>query len=258
MTPCLRRWCLGFERCNFPRVLFRRLFQALSFYAVQKSIVKLLGCEPFSKGGNRLCFVDPASRDVCLKVDQPHRTPEKKREQRGLMARFRPIDHFDENLQEYRALRALYDRFPRSLTRHLPQTFGLVETDQGIAHSMELVRDEDGLISETVERYLWVNGMDGLLDDALDEFRRDWMESAPPSRDLLPHNLLLRRNPHGASVILVDGFGRSGSRLLPTPIRRLRAVSKLRKLDDRINEVLRRKQVGASPKERIGHLKRDQ
>jgi len=227
-------------------------------YALPKTIVHIEGLVPFSKGGNRLCFVHPDAVNACLKVDQENRTPELKRQRKGLAGRLRPLRHYDENLQEYRALQALHQRYPESLTRHLPRTFGLVPTDQGMAHSMELIRDEDGLISETIERYLWANGMDELLRQALADFRQDWLQASPPSRDLLPHNLLLQKINGKGIVRLVDGYGRPTGRRLPRFLLRRRVADKLRKLDQRIDVVLQRKRAGEDPKERIGHLKRDQ
>jgi len=226
--------------------------------ALSKSIVHIQGLVPFSKGGNRLCFVHPDSADTCLKVDQANRTPAMKRQRKGILGRLRSLQHYDENLQEYRALRTLHRHYPESLTRHLPRTFGLVETDQGPAHSMELIRDGDGLISETLERYLWANGMDELLAQALAEFKADWLQSSPPSRDLLPHNLLLQKQGDKSTVVLVDGYGRHGGWRLPYVLRRRRVLDKLRKFDERINIVLQRKHAGENPKERIRHLQRDQ
>jgi hypothetical protein len=222
------------------------------------SLILLQSLVPFSKGGNRLCFVHPDAADTCLKVDQDHRTPAMKRRRKGFPGNLRPLRYYDENLQECRALETLHRQYPQALTRHLPRTFGLIETDQGLAHSMDLIRDEDGLISETVERILWRQGMDPLLERALDEFRRDWLNAAPPSRDLLPHNLLLRKAAGKGTVMLVDGYGRPGGLRLPLFLRRRRALDKLQKLDERIGMVLRRKREGESPKERIGHLQRDQ
>jgi len=225
---------------------------------LSRSIVHIQGLVPFSKGGNRLCFVHPEAKDTCLKVDQQTRTPELKRQRKGFLGRLRSLQHYDENLQEHRALQALHRHYPGSLTRHLPRTFGLIETDQGPAHSMELIRDGDGLISETIERYRWANGMDELLRQALDEFRHDWLHASPPSRDLLPHNLLLQKRGGRGMVMLVDGYGRPGGWQLPRPFRRRRVLDKLRKLDQRIDVVLQRKAAGEQPKERIGHLRREQ
>lgn len=194
---------------------------------------------------------------MCIKVDQSTRTPALKRQRKGLLGRLRPLTHYDENLQEWRALERLHGSYPIALTRHLPRSFGLVDTDQGIAHSMELVRDDDGLISETIERYLWVHGCDAQLTAALDEFRRNWLQAAPMTRELLPHNLLLRRQAAGASIVLVDGFGRPGRFMLPRLLRRRRAAARLRGLDARIELVLQRRREGQDPKERIGHLQRD-
>jgi hypothetical protein len=73
----------------------------------------------------------------------------------------------------------------------------------------------------------------------------------------LPHNLLLRRHGGGATIVLVDGFGRAGRFLPPRFLRRQRAAARLRGLDARIALVLQRRREGQDPKERIGHLKRD-
>ena len=144
--------------------------------------------------------------------------------------------------------KAVWDEFPKSIrllidNRYVFQPFW---------------NHQNGLISETLERYLWTHGMDELLEQALAEFRRDWLQSSPPSRDLLPHNLLLQKHGGKGTVKLVDGFGRPGTWQLPYFLRRRRILEKLQKLDQRLHLVLQRKYDGEQPKERIGHLRREQ
>lgn len=216
--------------------------------------IQLSKQNPFSKGGNRLCFVHPDDPHCCLKVFQERGRPEQRRARKGFLGRFRPLSSFDENLQEYLALQDFHSHFPGEITRHLPQTHGMVDTDLGPAHAMELIRDQDGKISQTLEQYIWQHGIDDRLSLALESFKADWQKNAPTTRELLPHNLLVQIS-ETATLFLIDGYGRKKhfQRLL---FKNTSSKRRLTQLNQRINIVLKNRNQKKPPKPRIHQIDR--
>lgn len=223
------------------------------------SPISLRGLVPFSKGGNRFCYVSPLDPSVCLKVDQPHRSPKLRRKRKSFLARLRPIRYFDENVQEAIALADLHKLAVGGKHPHLPRTFGLVETDMGWAHATDLVRDEDGRISQTLEMHLNSRGLNEEADEAIREFKNAWLRTAPLTRELLPHNLVLRRGERESRLILIDGFGRkSVANRLPRALRERKASARLESMDLRIEKFLTLKENNRELPRRLSNLKRDQ
>lgn len=210
--------------------------------------------EPFSKGGNRLCFVHPDDPNRCLKVFQERGRPKQRRVRKGLLGYFRPLSAFDENLQEFQALSIFHHRYPVEITRHLPMTYGLVKTDLGLAHAMELIRDNDGKISQTLEQYIWEHGLDEPLISALKDFKSDWGQCSPNTRDLLPHNLLVRKQDV-FTLFLIDGYGRH-KRYQRVRIKNASAQRRIARLEGRIESILESIRAKEPPKPRIHQIKR--
>lgn len=225
-------------------------------FPMQTKAIPLQMHEPFSMGGNRLCFVHPDDPDCCLKVYQPRGRPEERRQRKGWIGYLRPLSTYDENLQEHRALTQLHEALDAVVTQHLPRSKGLAQTDLGEAHAMQLIRDHDGKISQTLEQYIWERGIDSTAQEALHEFGSHWIQGAPTTRDLLPHNLLMQRFPDSARLILVDGFGRPRMSRFRHLLGSKAQTKHLKRLDQRLEEVMLRKNRGDSPKKRIGQLQR--
>lgn len=223
---------------------------------MEQKCIEISQSEPFSKGGNRLCFVSPSNPNVCLKVHQIDRTPKHRRQRKSFPANIRPLSFYDENRQEHRSLLRHFKDFPQTICQHLPTSYGMVETDLGTAHAMELVRDSDGLISQTVELYIWENGLDATIKNALNTFKEHWLSAPPRSRDLLPHNLVLRKSSTESTIIIIDGYGRHPKSILFGYARESKTIQRFDKLNQRIEEVLRRR-ASNSPKERLSNLNRE-
>lgn len=220
-------------------------------------VLEISGLKPFSKGGNRLCFVHPERPDRCLKVLTAESAPQKKRLEKGWIGKLRPLTAFDENLQEAAVLAGFFQRFPATATRHLPRSYGIVTTDLGSAHETDLIRDDDNRISQTLEQYLWHDGVDATVEAASLEFRNDWEKKAPSTRCLLPHNIVIQITQHCPRLILIDGFGRKS--IVNTLKCSFPATNKraLEELNHRIQTVLQRRASAMEPKPRISQLNRD-
>lgn len=214
--------------------------------------------EPFASGGNRLCFRHPEHPDRCLKVLRPERAPEIRRAERRFPANLRPLSTYDENLVEVSVLDYLHANYPVQITRHLPHSFGLVETDLGMAHETTLICDSDGLISQTLEQYVWENGLNSLAEEAIRSFKDDWRTKPPRTRDLIPHNFVVQLEGEEARLVMIDGFGRKP---LFSSLFRCRQTAfyvkrRFKNFDYRVQLVTKRKANNDGPMYRIENLKR--
>lgn len=223
---------------------------------MQSPTIQLKERTPFSQGGNRLCFVHPDNPDRCLKVLTETSKPEQRRADKGFLGRLRPLDAFDENQQEHAALNTLWAQFNESITAHLPKTYGIPATDMGPAHEMDLIRDGDGRIAQTLEQYLWTIGRDEPLQEALDTFCADWLSNAPSTRALLPHNIVIQSRNQSLNLVLIDGYGRNPAACGPRAWQNWRTRSILEQFNRRVETVLQRKKNNEAPKPRISILKR--
>lgn len=226
--------------------------------STDKPIISLKDREPFAFGGNRLCFRHPANPERCLKVVRPDRTPAIRRAEKRFPANLRPLSTYDENLVEFITLNHLHCNCPSQITRHLARSFSLVETDLGTAHETELVCDSDGRIAQTLEQYIWRNGMDSTVKQAIRIFKQDWSTKPPNTRDLIPHNFVIKLDVDSAHLILIDGFGRRPKFSFPFAYKlaKLRLKSRLKDFDYRVQLITKRKSAGEGPMHRINNLKR--
>ena len=162
----------------------------------------------FTRGGNRLVFVDPRDAGRCIKVLRPDRLPGTKRREKGFPKNLKPVSAFDDNLQEIR----VYERIVRALGAQafdcIPRIHGLVATNVGQGLCCDLVRDDDGRISLSLKQYLWQYGRSSELDETLRRFSARWCRLGVPSRNLLLHNIVIQCSGTGPRRLLViDGLG---------------------------------------------------
>ena len=207
----------------------------------RQPVIQLSEKKPFSSGGNRICYRHPDFPNRCLKVFRERGRPENRRSRKRFPANLRPLETFDENLIEQKTLQFLHHNFPEAIRRHLPTSYGIVETDLGSAHDTTLICDHDGRIAQTLEQYLWDNDLDDRVKDCLKRFKADWSQCPPSTRDLIPHNLVVRANQKGIlDLFLIDGYGRTPK--FYQPKKTLFKASLLRRrmenLDRRIEKVL--------------------
>lgn len=164
--------------------------------------------DAFTRGGNRLCFIDPRHRDRCIKVLRPDRLPALKRAEKSFPKNLKPLDRFDDNVQEFRVYERIHRAIGPRAHEFIPRLHGWVQTNFGDGLCSDLIRDADGRISITLKQYLWLHGMDGAIERVLTTFSAGWAESGMPSRNLLLHNLVVQSGKDGPGRILViDGLG---------------------------------------------------
>lgn len=189
-------------------VRFRRV-QATSACLDMNEFVALSTHEPFARGGNRACYVDPREASRCIKVALPGRTAAEKRQRAPWLKRLRPLGYYDDNLRELATYKRLEATGRPSVWTHLPACHGLVETDLGPGIVTDLVRNFDGSLSLDLKAKLRDTGRDANFSRAVDDFAAYLRQTRLPTRDLLLHNLVARNMDAGGTFVIyvIDGFG---------------------------------------------------
>lgn len=174
-------------------------------------MLKLKEEKPFAQGGNRLCFVHPDDPSLCVKVRRPDFTLVDLRRKKGFPKSLRPLSSFDDNLEEYQVMRSFDQRYGEAIYQHVSRCCGFVDTDLGKGLVSELIRDDDGGISQTLKKYIWDHGNSAKCVHAAETFSRFWQRHCVPSRDLLLHNIVVQlRDDDIDRLVVIDGLGSSG------------------------------------------------
>jgi hypothetical protein len=214
--------------------------------------------EPFSSGGNRDCYVHPDNPQRCLKVLRKVRSPAERRKEKRFPTNLRPLSFFDENQTEFDTLNYIFKTYPERIHKYLTRNYGFTKTDLGTAIETDLIRNDDQLISLTLEQEIWENGFDATLKGAVDEFLNDWKLGSPTTRAFLPHNLLMQRTNGTLRIKIIDGLGRNSPWIrtlekLPCynrfEMRKSDLFSRIRRITDQIEN-------GHKPTHRVSNLKR--
>ena len=169
-------------------------------------MIDLSGSTPFAEGGNRKCFIHPAQSDRCLKVVHPGLLEEIIKN-KPWYKKFRSKDSFDDNLREQEAYKqkALMVDNPE-IWKHLAQWYGMVETNIGLASETELIKN-NGQIAETLENYLFSNGLTNEIKIAINEFHQWLRDNLILTKNLIPHNLVIKSEKDEMIIKIIDGLG---------------------------------------------------
>ena len=169
-------------------------------------MIDLNGVKPFAEGGNRKCFINPQNPNQCLKVLHPGLL-EKLNKDRPWYKKARSLESFDDNLREKEGYeqRALKSKNPE-IWKHLAKWYGLQETSLGLASVTELIHN-NGQIAETLEDYLFNKGLTEEIRTALKVFEKWLKENLVLTKNLIPHNLVLKNEVDGITIKIIDGLG---------------------------------------------------
>ena len=169
-------------------------------------MIDLDGLTPFAEGGNRKCFIHPDNPDRCLKVIHPGLL-QKIRNNKPWYKRFRSLESFDDNLREEVAYKqkALRSNDPK-IWKHLAKWHGKTETSLGIASETELIKN-DNQIAETLESYLFTNGLTDEIKDSIENFHHWLRNNLVLTKNLIPHNLVLKKENNSLNIKIIDGLG---------------------------------------------------
>jgi hypothetical protein len=207
---------------------------------------------PFAQGGHRLCFVHPNDGHRCIKVRRPDFTLADLRRKKGFPKNLLALRHFDDNREEHDVLNALARQLGDSAFEHVSRCYGFEQTDLGPGLVLELVRDADGEISQTLKAHLWFEGYTPDCKAAVTRFCARWSEQQIPSRDLLLHNILVQKGDDGqiSRLVVIDGLGSPNIipfHRLPRRLRQAKVERKITNLQTRIEQTLAKKARGEQP-----------
>lgn len=118
------------------------------------------------------------------------------------------VDAFDENVSDWTVLNSLKTPGDEAIWAHIPEFFGWEETDRGRGLVIELLRDQDGLISRTLLDWLWEHGYDERTQAAVTELAAYWEARMIPSRSLGLHNIVVQIMAEDKlRLVVIDGLG---------------------------------------------------
>ncbi|MCY4142321.1 MAG: YrbL family protein [Gammaproteobacteria bacterium] len=176
---------------------------------MSNTLIQLDGKEPFAIGGTRRCYLHPSDQSRCIKVLREDRTPEKRRQVATGLKKLRSVRHWDDQDKEISAYRDLMKRHGSELWRHVPQFFGVVETDMGVGIVTQVFRNFDSTLPLNLDQQV-PHGIDYPLKEAIGAFKSWLRKELVLTRDLLPHNIIaVREDINRCRLVIVDGLGNS-------------------------------------------------
>ena len=169
-------------------------------------MINLEGVRPFAEGGNRVCYIHPDNKNLCLKISKQE-VVKKIRSNAPWYKKLRPEKSFDDNFREERAYqqRAVKEN-PQKIWRHLARWHEFVETSKGLASCTELITNNDK-VALNLEEYLFSKGRNSEINIALKEFEMFLKETKLLTKNIIPHNLAVKENDSGLTLKIIDGLG---------------------------------------------------
>ena len=169
-------------------------------------MISLEEVKPFAEGGNRVCYIHPNNKSMCLKISKPE-VVKKMRSNAPWYKKLRSEKSFDDNYREESAYkqRAIKEN-PQKIWRHLAKWYEFVETSEGLASCTELITNNDK-VALNLEEYLFSKGRTSEIDKALKEFEIFLKETKLLTKNLIPHNLAVKENNSELTLKIIDGLG---------------------------------------------------
>ena len=169
-------------------------------------MINLQGVRPFAEGGNRICYVHPDDKNLCLKITKPE-VVKKMHSNAPWYKKLRSEKSFDDNFREEVAYRQrAIKKNPQKIWRHLAKWYDFVETSQGLASCTELIKNNDK-VALNLEEYLFSKGRTPEIDQALLEFETFLKETKLLTKNIIPHNLAVKEDNSGLILKIIDGLG---------------------------------------------------
>ena len=169
-------------------------------------MINLEGVRPFAEGGNRVCYIHPDNKNLCLKISKQE-VIKKIRSNAPWYKKLRSEKSFYDNFREERAYqqRAVKEN-PQKIWRHLARWHEFVETSKGLASCTELITNNDK-VALNLEEYLFSKGRNSEINIALKEFEMFLKETKLLTKNIIPHNLAVKENDSGLTLKIIDGLG---------------------------------------------------
>jgi len=169
-------------------------------------MISLEEVTPFAEGGNRVCYVHPENKNLCLKISKLE-VVKKMRSNAPWYKKLRSKKSFDDNYREQSAYqqRAIKEN-PQKIWKHLAKWYEFVETSKGLASCTELITNNDK-VALNLEEYLFSKGRTSEIDKALKEFEMFLKETKLLTKNIIPHNLAVKEDDFGLTLKIIDGLG---------------------------------------------------
>ena len=169
-------------------------------------MINLEEAKPFAEGGNRVCYIHPDNKSLCLKISKSE-VVKKMRSNAPWYKKLRSERSFDDNYREERAYqqRAIKEN-PQKIWKHLAKWYEFVETSKGLASCTELITNNDK-VAFNLEEYLFNKGRTTEIDEALKEFEIFLKETKLLTKNIIPHNLAVKEDDYGLTLKIIDGLG---------------------------------------------------
>tara|TARA_B100000161_G_scaffold243835_1_gene197747 strand:- start:227 stop:862 length:636 start_codon:yes stop_codon:yes gene_type:complete len=169
-------------------------------------MINLKGVMPFAEGGNRICYIHPDDRNVCLKISKPE-VIKKMYQNAPWYKKLRSEKSFDDNFREEKAYQQkAIKEHQQTIWKHLAKWYEFVETSEGLASCSELITNNDK-VALNLEEYLFRKGRTLEIDEALKEFEMFLKETKLLTKNIIPHNLAVKENDSGLTLKIIDGLG---------------------------------------------------
>jgi hypothetical protein len=171
--------------------------------------IPLRDAKPFGVGGRRLCYVHPGDPGKCIKVlrQDEKRTVRITSKKRLPFTRYFQRE-YDNNAHEKQTLDRLARRIGTEISRHLPRSYGYVDTDMGRGLVLDLVRDHDGGISRSLRELISIGYELEQFRPAFDELREFFLRHTVLTRAVLDHNIAAQLRSDGTwRLVMIDGLG---------------------------------------------------
>ena len=170
-------------------------------------MINLDGIQSFAEGGNRKCYINPTNPKRCLKVLHENQLENLKKNS-VWYKRLGNIESLDDNLREEKAYKqkAISSPINSSIWDHLAKWYGMVETSLGPASETELIINE-GEIAETLEAYLFREGLTPEIKSALSNFENWLREHQVLTKNIIPHNIVIKKDNGLLILKIIDGLG---------------------------------------------------
>ena len=122
--------------------------------------------------------------------------------------KLRVTKSFDDNLREEQAYKqnAIRNASSASVWDHLAKWHGMVETTMGPASETELIQNNNE-IAETLETYLFREGLTKEIIQSISVFEHWLREYLVLTKNIIPHNIVIKRDKKLITLKIVDGLG---------------------------------------------------
>ena len=170
-------------------------------------MINLNEVHSFAQGGNRKCYINPNNPQTCLKVGRQDIIKDIK-SKLPWYKKLRVTKSFDDNLREEQAYKqnAIRNASSDSVWDHLAKWHGMVETTMGPASETELIQNNNE-IAETLETYLFREGLTKEIIQSISVFEHWLREYLVLTKNIIPHNIVIKRDKKLITLKIVDGLG---------------------------------------------------